>query len=525
MSEEVFKWESYGLKPWHMSAVLRLLKRDLLIDFHSNGKEPELDAKVEAAYLELEGAPMLRGSRRLQPMELYSPPGHGKTSSYKDAAGWVAKKLGMKFVENPAEGYEPSKNDLLFITHQSYGETSTINYAGLPDKGSTVGSDGKAVPTMTRLLNHRFVMLSMAGRGVLLFDDFANSHPSVHAISLSIATERKYQQLDLTGAYMGFASNLGQQIDGTNAEQPSTAHVSRLRRIPCVDSLQDWVKRERAFFPDAVGDAMVADFLLANPSRFWKLEPVSSDGMARSFPCPRTWSHLVSDARHVIHLIEHAPHKRRPALLSELNQIAVAHVGAEAGDAYASFVRQHLNDITPLAREVITHGERTDPGVIDKIVAATAADTPAPNFDAQMRYIRGCVATTITMLSGSPDDGAVRSSAFRNFHYAILGSAAVSGTKVGDAYSELARSLASSFETMRADLTSGVHRISIDAVKAIQASLAEVAKSYGVDDHLVATAILPALTGSMSMDLSQSSAPEERKSRASKAIGQRSPSP
>ncbi|MEM6709198.1 MAG: hypothetical protein AAF648_10475, partial [Pseudomonadota bacterium] len=339
--------------------IVDRLVLDMLQRFHSNEQSPQRNAAIERYWKARRGAAFLR--RSVTPTYLRGYPGQGKTTCFRVAAATVAEMLEMRFVENPAEDYVPSGEELLFVVQELSGQVSAVDFGGIPNVQSFAAPDGAEQRFMTKLANKRLAMLQHAGAAVLLLDDFSNASPNIQNVALSILTENRFQGLRLGRTLVGATGNLGSS-DGTHVSATSNAIVTRVANFLVEDDLDNWVQRTLAAFPDAIGDAGIGGFLKRYPDLFHQPKR-SRDGIP--YPCPRTWSLFVPKLREIrfCHHSQCAENPEAPFPYSELEFEAAALLGQEAAHKLAGYYLSLFYDSDPLARALITEGAWSKEGL------------------------------------------------------------------------------------------------------------------------------------------------------------------
>ena len=213
---------------------------------------------------------------------------------------------------------------------------------------------------MTKLPNKRLAALQHAGAAVLLLDDFSNASPNIQNVALSILMENRFQGLDLGNTLVGATGNLGTS-DGTNVSATSNAIVTRVANFLVVDTLEHWIERTHAEYPDATGDAGIAGFLRRNPD-FFHMPKRSRDGVP--YPCPRAWSLFVPKLREIVFAYREA-HRHSGAAsfpLSELEFEAAGFLGLETANRLASYYLAYMQSSDPLAEALVREGTWSDAG-------------------------------------------------------------------------------------------------------------------------------------------------------------------
>ncbi|MEM8766067.1 MAG: hypothetical protein AAGE43_01380 [Pseudomonadota bacterium] len=333
--------------------IIDRLMLDMLQRFHSTGKNPELDARIESVWQSLRGVPFL--PRSVTPTYLRGYPGQGKTTSYRVAAMRVAALLNVAYVENPADDFVPNGQELLFVVQELSGQVSAVDFGGIPNVQEFTTLEGSTQPFMTKLANKRLAALKHAGAAVLLLDDFSNASPNIQNVALSILMENRFQGLDLGNALIGATGNLGTS-DGTHVSATSNSIVTRVANFLVSDTLEHWIERTQREYPDEIGDAGLAGFLRRYPDCF-HMPKRSRDGVP--YPCPRSWSLFVPKLREILFtyrkLQENEPSEVFP--FAELEFEAAGFLGLEVANKLASYYLSFMQLSDPLAQQLVASGE------------------------------------------------------------------------------------------------------------------------------------------------------------------------
>jgi hypothetical protein len=299
---------------------------------------------------------------KVTPVALMGPPGHGKTTAFKEAGKWFAKETGLNYVdridigdyvgtrERPAAKVLP-RDTFLFVSQEFSGEVSKAGI-GLPFKGVgevTVGDETVQIEYMRNMMPGRFQLMKKCCASVLLFDDFVNASPAIQNIALSITNENRFQDMDYSNVLIGVTGNLG-ALDGTNTSRMSSALVSRLEAHIVADSPADFVQRLMARTNDTVGDLGISGFLKNNFSYFWKMPEKGA------FPCPRTWDLAIDKMR----MLVSKNGNNLKAALEEISNVLPSYVGAEVALHTESYLKRLVDGAEPLARKLIKDGKWSD---------------------------------------------------------------------------------------------------------------------------------------------------------------------
>lgn len=345
-----------ALKEATTDQIVNRLILDMLQRFHTRGLNSQLDKRIEQAWLLHRGTAFF--SREVTPTYLRGYPGQGKTTSFKVAAKQVAMTLELEWVENPADDYLPTGNELLFVVQELSGQVSSVDFGGIPNVKTFPTVSGGEQAYMTKLANKRLTALQHAGAAVLLLDDFSNASPNIQNVALSILTENRFQGLDLGNTLVGATGNLG-TADGTHVSSTSNAVVTRVANFLVVDTVEHWVARTCQQYGDSIGDGGVAGFLYRHKDLFHTPKR-ARDGVP--YPCPRSWSLFLPKLREILfsYYEKRKAFSEEPFPFDELEFEAAGLLGLEVAQRLASYYLSRIQLSDPLAKRVVTMGRFSD---------------------------------------------------------------------------------------------------------------------------------------------------------------------
>jgi len=341
-----------ALKEATTDQIVDRLTLDMLQRFHTAGKKPILDKRLEENWLAYRKVPFL--PRSVTPTYLRGFPGQGKTTCYRVAAEGVAAMLGLRFVANPSDDYIPKEDELLFIVQELSGQVSAVDFGGIPNVRHFHTADGVEQPFMTKLANKRLVALQHAGAAVLLLDDFSNASPNIQNVALSILMENRFQGLNLGNTLVGATGNLGSN-DGTHVNSTSNAIVTRVANFLVVDTVDHWIERTCREYSDELGDGGIAGFLKRYPDLF-HVPNARREGVP--YPCPRSWSLFVPKLREVLFTYHQLKSKNteEPFPFDELEFEASGFLGLEVANKLVSYFLSFKQQSDPLALALLQNG-------------------------------------------------------------------------------------------------------------------------------------------------------------------------
>lgn len=366
-----------GLRESDTTGVIDRISFDILTSMY--GKSPTLNKKIEEVYEEWTGNKWFHDKDPLTAILLVGPPGHGKTTSFKEASKKVAAALGMRYLENAqldlvplhdvyetdengdyvlengqkklvARGIDPEK-DFVLVTQEAAGVVSALEWLGLPRAIKLGRAEGAKVDqeAMGRLYSERLLKAQKAGGSTILLDDFLNASPSIQNVGLALSEERRFNDLNLQNSLVGLTGNLGAH-DGTNTSPLSTALRNRCRIFFIQDKLDDFVMRAQTRWNDQIGDAATLGFLRRAPEWFAKMPNVKQRG---GFPSPRSWDKFIVAARRAV-----ARTGGQLALaIKDLQDESASLLGLDVGQAYAGYMNAYIKSADPIARAAILDGK------------------------------------------------------------------------------------------------------------------------------------------------------------------------
>lgn len=292
---------------------------------------------------------------------IFGPPGHGKTTIFKEASKEFASLIDLKFIDNlNTQNYLNGEVVLdnytfLFISQELSGEVSKVSL-GLPFKttGSIKtrqGEDGvvedKAVNVMQNLMPLRMLMAQHCAGSALLFDDYSNASPSVQNILLSVVEEGRYQDMDYSNSMICLTGNMG-AIDKTNTSPISSANYNRAEYYITSDTSEEFIKRTLARTGDKAGDLGLIGFMKSQTDALWEMPK------AGSFRSPRSWDKALNAMRKIYHSNNF---KLDDKMFLEIQQTLPALIGRDGSQDYLSYLNALIQGADPIAREQIEKGK------------------------------------------------------------------------------------------------------------------------------------------------------------------------
>lgn len=358
-----------GLRETDTTIAIDRIAFDLLLSMY--GKSETLNGKIRKVYQELTGSEWSEDKDPLTALLLVGPPGHGKTTSFKEATKKVAKLLGMTYLENADLDKVPlnkiDENTMVLVTQEAAGVVSALEWLGLP-RAIEAGRDenDKKIEAMGRLYSERLLKAQRAGGSTILLDDFLNASPSIQNVGLALSEERRFNDLNLQNSLIGLTGNLGAH-DGTNTSPLSTALRNRCRIYFIQDKVNDFVNRAQTRWNDIIGDAATLGFLRRSEEHFAKLPNVKQRG---GFPSPRSWDKFIVSARRATKRAGGSLAHALPDLQDEASSL----LGLEVGQAYTAYMNAYIKSADPLARAAIMDGKFDKKSFRDQMDKNMSAD-------------------------------------------------------------------------------------------------------------------------------------------------------
>ena len=348
-----------GLVEIDTEIAVKTIALDILYTLHRTAKDKTSKNKIEKLYGEMypSGVFFDDGSP-INSVLLLGPPGQGKTTAFKVAAKMVANGLGMRYLENgdidtAIENGGITDNDFVFVSQETAGVVSSLEWAGLPTAKSQKDSKGQERKVMGRLYSQRLQAIADAGGGLLLLDDFMNASPSIQNVGLSLTEEKRYGDLSLSNAYVGLTGNMG-SIDGTHTTKTSAALRNRCQIFFTQDNLRNYTKRVETDprYRDEVGDVAVCGFLSRYSNYFASMPDPKQMG---GYNTPRSWDKFIAEARRLVYA--HGGRAGASRAIPEITRKAASLLGHEVAHQYSVYLRSMMDLADPLARQVIMEGK------------------------------------------------------------------------------------------------------------------------------------------------------------------------
>lgn len=397
--------------------TMGMAKEEILLNLFRRfqGTRPDLEERLQTAYKSKYGRAMrVGGSRDVRAIYLEGEPGHGKTTTHREACKEFASLMGMKFMNDPSLAQMKrgiiDDNTFVFSTITIAGATSKHEVGGLMAK-MKIGNE----EFMGHLPDWKMAATMMGGFGYILFDDFVTSSHQVQNACLDLllggsagdfqfntkemaaskvevkdgqvvfnydqekanAMEKLSPDESSRGAspvHIGLAGNRGSR-DGNKTFPMGTATITRLQRMDVFDTVEDFVKRAQARFTDDIGDAHYGVFIKTHPELFSAIaKPMN--GIMPSMPCPRTHDALLDAIGVMVHnaggftkLSSDA--ELQADFLENVKRLAGTHIGREIeinnkltgkpeilhpSSAVSGFYSEMLLGALPKAEEIIKRG-------------------------------------------------------------------------------------------------------------------------------------------------------------------------
>lgn len=266
--------------------------------------QKNINKKIKETYKKWTGKefnPNIKGDK-LTYFMLIGPPGHGKTTVFRQSAKLVSSELGLVYKENPTVNDVVDINSFVLYVNNLAGEVSKIGTAGLPAK--VKDEEGNEYTGL--LPSYAMSALTKAGAGALLLDDLANASSFIQNIALPLTNENSFNELKLDGVYVGITANMG-ALDSTNTSNISSALRNRVKVVFTKDDINDFIlrARENANYFDDIGDFFITDFIENKKDDkdylnhlFYTLPPKNEMG---GFSNPRSLDATIKEIRRLIY--------------------------------------------------------------------------------------------------------------------------------------------------------------------------------------------------------------------------------
>ncbi len=416
--------KSVNLPNRRTKLIVEQLKKAMLIDLYRYNPEVEgdeettkfnleMNKKIEKAYEKNFGKkfdPQIHAKNKNLPLFLMGPPGQGKTASYIVAAKEVCAELGLNFIRNVTDQYQPKRNDFIMVVQECAGENSAITFGGVP-KAEEIEVNGKKVSVLKKALNYRFTLFERCAGGVLLFDDAANAAQVIQNVLLPVAQNKTFQGLELKNAYIGFTGNLG-SLDGTYTTELSSALRTRVIPYFVTDTVDDFANRAYEYYNDELGDLGIINFLKRNTKDFSVLpEPGDKSG----FACSRSWDNLIQSIRSVVEM-NGGRGRGESESLQEINDLCKSMVGPDIGGKLTAYFNSMIRGADPLAREFVANNNFNPKLFSEKYKNGSSGEDIS--FGYQFAVACGDYATNYIVSQGSTQQALVEG--MKRFGQAVL---------------------------------------------------------------------------------------------------------
>lgn len=386
---------SLGLREVDTDRVINMIANDTLLLMHRANASPAMKKKIEKVWKDWHPNGTWEDDKeQVTSVLLVGPPGHGKTTAFKEASKKVALALGMKFLENAdldgVEVIDPEKH-FVFVSQEAAGVVSALEWLGLPTKDRL--KDAEKVEdqsvVMGRLYSARLVKAQRACGACILLDDFLNAQPGIQNVGLPLSEEHRFNDLNLTHCYIGLTGNLGAQ-DGTTTNGISAALRNRTRILFVQDKLPSFIQRATERYRDQIGDAAILSFLGRHDECFteWP-DPTKKGGYAT----PRSWDKFTVQARRTVR-----EHGSLQMAMADLPLHAHSLLGPVVASKYEAYMNAYIKSADPIARDIIMNGKYNRETMEKR--AAEALSGPGQSFFYQLGTALSDYAAKKVLLDG-----------------------------------------------------------------------------------------------------------------------------
>lgn len=279
---------------------------------------------------------------------LMGPPGHGKTSVFRETARLFAEKMGVPFLVNPSPDVSIPENAYVFYTLELSGEHSATDVKGLPG----IKGEGEEDKTTVRLKPDYILALEKAKYGMLIFDDIANASPQVISALHGLIQDRKtyYGSHLKESIAMGGTGNLG-VLDGSHAKELSSAIKGRFKVRAVYEELAPFlafVKDKHGYSLSKMLDIYFNAYAPEGVPAFGGVPVRSGLSQAGVDTSPRAWVDKIIDSfSYELTNLSHLD----PITLGELTNEISRDLPDEVGRSFASYINNFVHSLTPMVSE------------------------------------------------------------------------------------------------------------------------------------------------------------------------------
>ena len=336
----------------------RILMNILIQTYENAGTDFERD-RAANAYKEYFEADYEHYGQAVQ-LGLIGPPGHGKSSVFREAALLASKLMGMDFVEENFEAIpaniEVGPNTFFYSSMYMAGKQSPVAITGMQIPDPQGG--------LKTVLPEAYFIAAKAGASMVVYEDITAAPPQVQT-ALHMMFDDHVPSESLRKIYFAYTGNLG-KLDKTAATDLMSSLSTRVElhyMRTSAPEYKNYIDENPKFNLGKISDAMISGFLEIQGEDLF--DPIDSIGnrLNKKYSAPRTMDAFIKSVRQ-----ELSCHLGKPGgitaairsrLVNTIQTLAQNTVGLGKAAALQSYYNSVLGDAYPLVQEILDTGNIT----------------------------------------------------------------------------------------------------------------------------------------------------------------------
>jgi hypothetical protein len=328
---------------------------NILVQCYENGNDAGRE-RAANAYKEYFQSDYEHFGQAVQ-LGLIGPPGHGKSSVFREASCLAAKLMGMEFIE---ENFESIPADLASKVGENTFFFSSMYMAG---KQSPVAITGMQIPDpsagLRTVLPEAYTIAAKAGASMIVFDDITAAPPQVQT-ALHMMFDDHVLSESLRKVYFAYTGNLG-KLDKTAATDLMSSLSTRVElhytRTSPVE-YRKYLDENPKFNVSKFADAMITGFLEIQGADLFDSIDSIGNRLNKKYCAPRTMDLFIKSVRQELSREMSKPGgittESRSRLVNLIQNLAQNTVGLGKSAALQSYYNSVLGDAYPIIQEILT---------------------------------------------------------------------------------------------------------------------------------------------------------------------------
>lgn len=313
--------------------------------------------RVADAYKEYFGSEYEHFGQAMQ-IGMIGPPGHGKSSAYRDAAVVASKLLKLQFIECNFESIprdiQVSPNTFFYSNMYMAGKQSPAAVTGMQVPDKDVGA-------LVTMLPEAYGLASKAGASMVVFEDITAAPPQVQT-ALHMMFDDHVPSKVLRKVYFGYTGNLG-KLDKTAASDLMSSLSTRVELHYCQTKAieyQKYIDSNPKYNGGPMADAFISGFMEMQGETLF--DPINTIGnqLNKKYCAPRTMDQFITSTRQELSRYLKQPGGPTPASRSQMvnmvQLLAQNTVGRNKSTQLQAYYNSVLGDAYPVVQEVLSSG-------------------------------------------------------------------------------------------------------------------------------------------------------------------------